>query len=637
MAKSDRRLGDSFRVGRWLADRNALTLTCEDSVEPLEPRAFEVLRYLAERPGKLVTIDELEAALWPDVAVTPNAVTRTVAELTKALGNHAQHTEYVETVARSGYRLVAPVQSATPRRRLMTAIAAGGAAIAMLIVGLSVWTIREVETDPSIAVLPFDNLTGDAALDYIGDGVAEEVIDALARIDGLKVTARYASFRLREPAEDLREIAERLGVAYLVEGSVRQSGEKLRVTAQLIEAASGHHVWSRTAEHDVLDIHAVQDAVSDGLAGALAKILGLPDAEAPTRRAREPHPEAYNLYLRGRHAWHRRGSEDLQPAIDSFAEAVKIDPDFARGWAALASAYLARRNYSLEGRAAWSLAENAARRALALDPGIPESYGVLGAFAQRRHQWVEAARLFEKGLELDPRSPMAHFWFSEHLATTGRVVESAAHLKEALKLDPTYLAPQGGLGFAYLHFGDYANGDRQFRTVWRRGFRNPNSWIGSFLSRILMKNYDAATDWIDESPVSDTQKTLLQRFVAVEAGRTDDPTLLADILADSSLDHRLVVWTGLRLGGSSQVADYLERRLAKNQYVDPRPLWWPGTALHREPAFVDLMDTFGLVDYWQIEGFGPVCRQQGAGIVCDASALTPERLHALLAGDAVAD
>jgi len=480
-----------------------------------------------------------------------------------------------------------------------------------------------------VAVLPFENYTGDESLVYLGEGVAEGVIDALAQLPELRVSARSLSFTYPDAGVDPLEFAARLGVRYLVEGSVRQSGGDLRLTAQLISADDGYHLWSRTAEYDRLQMFEAQDAIANGVVEALGQELGI-DVPVVRVARRTPDPEAWDLYLRGRHVWHRRGNEPMRPAVEAFSEAVRIDPEFARGWAALASAYLSWPSYSSEGNATWRLAEDAAERARKLDPDIPEVYGTLGTFAERRLEWVKAHDLFVEGVRRDDRSATAHYWLSEHLAKTGRYRDSLRHIRRALELDPTYIPPKIDTGFAELMFGDLEAGAARFEDGWASGFRNPTSWIGYFISRILIGEFEAAAGLVDDSPFNADQKALLQRFVDVEAGN-ESPAALIDELFPASrppFDHRFLVWLGSRLEAHDKVLALLQYRLEQDWWIDPRPIWGPATHLHGAPGFVDFVRDLGLVEYWEQVAWSDYCRPRHETIVCDRSRMLPAAVEA---------
>jgi len=229
--------------------------------------------------------------------------------------------------------------------------------------------------DNSVAVLPFANLTGDASLEYLADGVAEEIIAKLTGLQALDVSAMTQSFRYRDADAEAHVVGSELGAAYIVRGSVRRSGHLLRFSASVIETGAGKTVWSDSTEANQSNVFSGQDQLSEAVAQALSSEIGV-EITAVTS-AEPPDPEAYDLYLRGRHTWHRRGTVDLEPGVGMLAEAVKVDPDFAKGWSALASAYLTYPSYSRKGNATWRMAEEAAFKAVELNPRLPEPYAVL--------------------------------------------------------------------------------------------------------------------------------------------------------------------------------------------------------------------------------------------------------------------
>ena len=632
MSDATRQLPDTFAVGDWIADRNALTVTRADDVRHLEPRAFAVLCYLCERPNRLVTIDELMDALWPDVVVTPNAVTRVVAQLRKALDDDSRHPDYVQTVARQGYRLVANVGAAPSYRHYVSRSVLAAMAAALLIVAAIAWFPRSDHAElASVAVLPFENFTGADELAYIGDGVAEEVIDRLAQIDNLRVAARSLSFRYPTADLDLQAFAQELDVQYVVEGSVRRAGRQLRVTAQLIVADDGRHLYSDTVEYDERELFAAQDAISTGVAMTLAEHVGASLPPAPASAPAAPDPEAYDLYLRGRYVWHRRGSEPMQPAVDAFAEAVKIDPEFARAWAALASAYVTYPQYSSRGYATYHLAEGAAEKALQLDADIPEAYAILGVFAEKRLQWIDAHAYFVEGIQRGERHATAHYWYGEHLMRTGRYRDALRQIRRAQAIDPTYEVPRVDEGFVYLAFGDHERGAAVFRDIWATGVRSPVPWVGLFISRVLLDDFAGARALIAESGLPAEQQEALQGFVDAEAG---DAVL--DEVADrlfgpdaAALEYRFLAWMGSRLGAYDKVFALFRDRVADGLNVDPRPLWGPDTLTIEQPGFRQLAAELDLIEYWTSVDWPDFCRPAAEGIDCDAESLRPADLAAI--------
>lgn len=625
-----------FVVGEWIAEPDSLTIRRGADERALEPRAFGVLAYLAGRSGRVVTIDELMDALWAGAVVTPNAVTRVIAQLRKALDDDARQPRYIQTVTRTGYRLIAEIgepPATVRRRRLPLVVGAALAAATVLAVATAWWF--DAPREPSIAVLPFENYTGDESLDYLGYGVAEEVINSLAQMPALQVASRTRSFAVHENTADLEKTAAELDVAYVVEGSVRRSGETLRITAQLIAADTGVHVWSHTAEHGLLDLFDAQDAISGGVADAMSEEIGVEAVARRRSRVDAPDPEAYDLYLRGRDVWHRRSTTPLQPAIDAFSEAVRIDPDFARGWAALASAYVTYPSQSPKGYATWHLAEEAAAKARELDPDIPETYGILGTFAQVRHEWVEADALFHEGVRRDEKNATARYWLSEHYAKTGSTTASAEQLRIVRTVDPLYAAPQIDTAFMYLMFGQYRAGADRFRDLWKEGVQNSASFAGNFIGGLVAGDFERVRGLIDLAPFPDPQKALLHEFVDVEAGQGDRQAVVDGLFgADPArLPHELRIWAGSRLEAYDAVFDMIDAHLDENRYLETRVLWGPATQLREQPRFLELLARLRLIEFWDTVGWGDICRKLEDRIACDAEALTPDALERVMAAE----
>lgn len=617
-----------FRIGPWLIDGNALTATRGGEVRALEPKGFQVARYLATHRGRLITIDELMDACWAGAVVTPNAVTRVIAHLRKALDDDARNPLYIETVSRTGYRCTASVElvEKKPRSRAHAMIAA---AFVLAAATVLVWMLLRNETasELSVAVLPFDNLTGEAALDYLSDGVAEEIIHSLTQIDELTVRTRNQTSRFRGSEHDLGQVADSLAVAYLVGGSIRRHGEELRFTARLIDPDTGTNLWSTTEQRDVRDVFAGQDAIASGIAVALADITGAFLDQPAYPAAQGPDPAAYDLYLRGRYIWHRRGSEPLQPAIDLFLESVRIDPDFARGWSALATAYLTYPSYSPRGYRTWNLAEDAAKKALELDPTLGEPYSILATFAQYlRRDWVEAETLYREGIERDPSNATVHYWYAEHLGIVGKHAASLEQYRRTLELDPTYQAPLLNIAFAHLFFRDIEGAAARFEDLWNRGHRTPLSWFGNFMSFVLLRDEQRALAWLAQATDDEARIDLLRRFVAVDFGNAQDEELVADLIGffERRGDYPTSIWIVWRLGGDDELFAMLNDKLDRERPVDTRPLWGPGMDLMGDPRFVELMDRLDLIDYWETTGWGDVCRLADNAVVCDDSELTPD-------------
>ncbi len=619
MSEKGSELSTRFTLGDVTVDGDTLSVHTSAGHASLEPRAFRVLRYFAENPGKLITIDELMTEHWDGTVVAPNAVTRVIAQLRKALGDDARNPQYIETVARTGYRLVAPVdRDVSPNRKtsVRRPVLLAAAVLFLIVAGAVLWPAPPNE--PSIAVYPFANMTGDEALDYVGDGVAEEVISALSGEPAFLVTARSVSFQYPASGKVALDFARQLEAAYFVDGSVRREGELLRLSTQLIESRSGRQVWAESGDFESSALFAAQELLSRKLVAAFAEETGIEVVNLATTAIRTPNPEAYELYLRGRRIWHRRGVEPLEPAVGFFAEAVRIDPEFARGWAALASAYITWPSYSPKGESTRADAEAIAEKALQLDPTLAEPHGVLAVFAESRGQWRRAHELLNEAVRRNQRSSTVHFWLSDHLLKTGYVNESFRHLRIARELDPAYVAPKLDTAWAHLLFGDASEAERQYAVAWRGGIESMEVWVGRYFALLAMSELAEAERWLDSSPFEAADLAMQRRFVAALLSPDSDPALVGDLLAMSELDHRFAMQMAAMLGEYDKAGQFIRQRLEQDLWVDGLLLWGPGTDLRLQPGYGELMQLRGLVEYWEEFGWGDVCRPDRDTLICDA-------------------
>jgi tetratricopeptide (TPR) repeat protein len=278
--------------------------------------------------------------------------------------------------------------------------------------------------------------------------VTEEILNLLAQVEGLKVISRTSVMRYKGTEKPMRQIGEELGVASILQGSVRQAGQRVRITTQLIDAASDAHLWTERYDRDLEDIFAIQTDVAERIVEALRVRLKPHErvrlAERPTESV-----EAYQWYLKGRHFLSRRTEANLRQAIEWFRKAVEADPSFAQGWAGLADAYALLPSYSVTpAPEAYDEARAAAGRALALDPGLGEAHATLALAAEREWKWEEAEREYRRALELAPGYATAYHWYGNFLSARGRPEEALATLRHALELDPVSLPVHMGLGVA---------------------------------------------------------------------------------------------------------------------------------------------------------------------------------------------
>jgi TolB-like protein/DNA-binding winged helix-turn-helix (wHTH) protein/Flp pilus assembly protein TadD len=467
----------------------------------LQDQPFRLLVLLLERAGDVVTRDEVREKLWPaDTYVDfDHSLNTAVRKLREALGDSAETPRYVETLARRGYRFIAPVAprrvaqvadsasadavsvqpypeprpSTSARRFLISAIVVVICAAALV----AYWVVARPRPPIqsgrrlTLAVLPFDNLSGDADQEYLSDGLTEEMITQLARLepDRLRVLARSSTWKYKRAERDIGQLRRELGADYVLEGSLRRGGERVRVTAQLIQADDQSHVWAETYERDFRDVLIVQSEVAEAVAHTIAVTL-TPDAQARLARARPVRSEAYQDYLRGRFFWYRRTAAALKQAIDHFQKAIAADPGYAPAYSGLADSYSSLGAASVIGglppRQAMPEAKAAALKALEIDGTLAEAHASL-AMIHLLYDWDLAAcdREFRRALELDPNYTPAHHWYSHCLLPLGRKEESLAESKRALELEPVNLVVGTHLAWHYLYARQSDQAIEQFRKT----------------------------------------------------------------------------------------------------------------------------------------------------------------------------
>ena len=288
----------------------------------------------------------------------------------------------------------------------------------------------------SVAVLAFANLSNDKDNEYFSDGISEELLNVLAKVPELKVTARTSAFHFKGKDTPIPEIARQLGVAYVVEGSVRKMGNRVRITAQLIKAADGFHVWSENFDRELQDIFAVQDEIAGLIARNLQVKLGVAG-----REARVVNPEAHRLVLEGRHFWAMRTEKAFARAEQAYGRALEIDPDFAQAHAGMADVSAVRSWYASLGggvpfKGELARASTEARRAFELDPSLAEVQASLGTVAYQEFRWADSEEHFRQAFQLAPNFALAHHWHAHLLASRGRVDLGLAALERSIALDP---------------------------------------------------------------------------------------------------------------------------------------------------------------------------------------------------------
>jgi len=397
-----------FGEFRFQLDTRQLWLRGEEV--RLTPKAADVLRALVSNAGTPVSKADLFASVWPDVAVTDDALTTCIQELRRVLGDDARRPQFIETRHRRGYQFIAPVSREIPP----APVPASG-------------TSRTIS---SIAVLPFADMSPSHDQEYLCEGLAEELINALTQVDDLRVAARTASFRFRGKGEDIRIVGQQLNVEALLEGSVRKSGDRLRVTVQLIEVASGYHRWSHRFDGQFEDVFAMQDEIADSVATSLR------GGDVRPREKRSPQrthtrTAAYELYLRGRQHLHRILHADLNAAADLFRRAIEVDPGYGPAYAGLATAHSTLYEWFGANDADLAGAERASQRALELSPDLAEAHVARGCALSLMRRYEDASKEFEESIHLNFNLFDGYYCYARTRFARGDVAGSATLFRRA--------------------------------------------------------------------------------------------------------------------------------------------------------------------------------------------------------------
>ncbi|MEX3858106.1 winged helix-turn-helix domain-containing protein [Paraburkholderia sp. BR10923] len=405
---------DDLRVGNWVVTPSLNSISSLGRTTRLEPKVMEVLVCLAQHPGDTVSKEQLFQAVWPRTVVTEDVLKRCIAALRRAFDDDARDPRVIETISKRGYRLVAPVTagSATPAP-------------------------TESVINDSIAVLPFVNMSADPEHEYFADGITEEIIDALAQIQELHVVARSSAFSFKGKHIDLRIVGEQLNVRTVLEGSVRRADNRLRITAQLVSAVDGYHLWSEHYDREMKDVFAIQEEIAQAIVQRLK--ITFPWGTKTLVYPRTPNLEAYESYLKGHALLYKRGPA-IAHALACCQRAVDLDPDYALAWAGLADCYTTLCWYGfVDPRSFMPKGIEAARHAVALDSSLAEAHCAL-ALAALIGAWntAEAEHEFLCALQLNPKYIPALCWYGILYLqySEGRLAEGMEQARLALTADP---------------------------------------------------------------------------------------------------------------------------------------------------------------------------------------------------------
>ena len=598
----------------------------------LQGQPLEVLALLLQRAGDVVTREELRAHIWTaDTFVDfDHSLHNAIARLREALGDSAETPRYIETLPRRGYRFMCKVdevagqppelpphsQSANEApapRRNKSRVALALALLTLVAVVLVLWLVpvsRHTSASPpmrAIAVLPLDNLTGDPSQDYFVDGMTEELTTDLAKVHALRVISRTSAMRYKGTKKGLPEIARELRVDGIVEGSVMRSGQRVRVTAQLINASTDQHLWAETYERDLGDVLKLQGEVAQAIAQQVRAQL-TPEQQARFRSARSVNPEAYEAYLRGRYYMSAQftKAQPLNKARSYFEESIRKDPGFALAYSGLADSYLYLGLFHhVSPDIAYRSVMEALRKALELDDSIGEAHDTLGSLSWRYGwDWNAAEREFDQAIALAPSYSCAHEDRSQYLGFIGRRAEALAEIAKSNEIDPGPSSVMAEAG-VYYQLRDYEG----LVEAARRGVvSNPNEWVEHYNLGVgyegTGKRLEALSEYQTAVEMSEGDQDALAALAhayALIGRRAEAQKMLRDLEQKSKRDYvspYVIATVYAGLGEKDRAFEFLEKAYQARSL----DISWHIKAdlrinnLRSDPRFSNLLSRMGLLN-----------------------------------------
>ena len=639
--EEDHQVRGRLRFGVFELDLRAGELRKHGLRVRLQEQPFQVLATLLEHPGEVVTRKELQKKLWPaDTFVDfDHGLNKTINKIREALGDSAESSRFVETVARRGYRFLAEVKvvDAAPGRSSELAVQPEPSAeirerpdpavkpampkpvplslrlkisvfvVLLMMVSLATWKLYSWKHPTplirSLAVLPLESLSSDASQDYFADGMTDELISDLGQIRALRVISRTSVMAYKRARKPLPEIARELGVDAVIEGTVLRSGDQVRITAQLIEAATDKHLWSQSYESQLRDTLALQNQVAQAIAEQIRINLNSQE-QAALKSVRVVNPEAYESYLKGRYFWNKRTADGLKVALAYFNQAIGEDPSYAQSYSGLADTYALLGDWQygvMTPKEALPKAKAAAIKALELDSALGEAHNSL-AFCLDGFDWdfPAAEKEFQRAIELNPGYATAHHWYAWHLSLLGRFDDAIVEMEKAENLDPLSLIINADLAELLLLARSYDESIRQSRKTIEMdpNFALAHNQLGQGYLQKQMRD-EAITELqkaVQLSAGSPTCLANLARAYAASGKKSEAAKLLANLKKRSSPGYShaseiAVVYAAL--GDKNQAMTWLEK--GYEERFNPGVLLRPGfDPLRSDPRFQELVRRIGL-------------------------------------------
>ncbi|MFZ0619193.1 MAG: winged helix-turn-helix domain-containing protein [Candidatus Acidiferrales bacterium] len=628
----------TYRFGAFEVDADAQQLRKHGAKLKLYRQSFQILLMLLERPGEVITREEMRKRIWPEGTFVDfeHGLNTAIRNLRRALSDSAENPSFIETLPRVGYRFCGRIEKkfpgsaaegtrllspGAPDAKLPMQAAADGddsrighrkiwgrwqvpvAAAVLLVAALGVYTrwlgphARSDARDGRImiVVLPFQNLTGDAGQDYFADGFTEEMIAKLGPLDPehLEVIARTSAMAYKNANLPFNEIGRRLGVQYALEGAVQRDEDNVRISTQLIRTKDQTCLWSHQYDRKLSGSLAVQDEIAREIVDEIQLTFGGDTARIAARPRVAASPasaETYDLYLRGRYFWNKRTVEGLRQAADYFQQAIAKDPNYARAYAGLADTYAMM--------CAWNQvppnefvpkARAAALRALQIDDTLAEAHASLALIVENYDwDWQTAEKEYQRAIRLDPGYATAHQWYAEYLTWEGRFDEASSESEQARQLDPLSLIIAADRGAMLYYSRQYDRSIEQLQGVRAMDASFPRA---GFIVYPYVKNgmyAEARTDVEEQRRIfGDGDWTFSMRaYVEGSAGRTEQAQRTLERLQRLSrhepVDPQVFVWPYIGLGDKQKALDSLQQAYSSHSNIM--------TSLKVDPVFDGLRD-----------------------------------------------
>jgi adenylate cyclase len=484
-------MAQGFRVGEWLVEPDLNSMTNAERKISVEPKVIEVLVYLADHPGEVLSRKQIIQAVWPDTYVSDEVLRYSISELRKAFGDDAKNPTIIQTIARRGYRLIAQVSNRSTS-----------------------------DAQASIAVLPFTDMSPAQDQEYFCDGIVEQIISNLSRIRGLRVSSRTSSFAFKSKSEDVRIIGKKLGVETVLEGSLRKAGNQIRITAQLIRTDDGSHLWSNHYDRELQDIFAIQDEIARSIASTL-KITLTPGESSAIGRGPTTDLVAYDYYLRGRQFFYQYKRKGIEFALKMFSRAIEIDPAFVRAYAGIADCCSFLYMYAGSQATHREQADAMSLRALKLDPESAEAHASRGVAYSLNKAYGAAEEEFEEAITLDPMSFEAYYLYARTCFAKGDLPKAILMYEKAMEVNPQDYQSPLLVAQSYSDLGD----EEKAKESRQRGIKiaesrlqlNPDDSRALYMGAnglVALGEYERGLEWAEQALEIDADEPMVLYNVA---------------------------------------------------------------------------------------------------------------------------